>query len=310
MRRMDQMSVIQPQSRIAIFAATLILPLAMITSGCNAKQDLVIQDRQLPEIQLVVDSSAVRLLISHEEAVEKTVLDSWQKSSRSENAEQQLKQLKDVNVNPEQYTPGRSDFLMAMQQQPAVVVHGQAHVAIVRTSLAACTLIPFATDNFVNVRVLEGSDRGKEGWLCSKMISVNDAKSSSVADQAKGGPAIKTTLCDLVTGPDTYNGRVVEIRAVVEHGDEVSLLIDSACSARIWFDTSSADIDEEQYRRIEAYLLRNNGVSTVVGRFDHVGWFSFRSGHGFGHLGQWQSQLVLQSLKGIEAEQVVPKAKK
>jgi hypothetical protein len=61
---------------------------------------------------------------------------------------------------------------MAMQQQPAVVVHGQAHVAIVRTSLAACTLIPFATDNFVNVRVLEGSDRGKEGWLCSEMISV------------------------------------------------------------------------------------------------------------------------------------------
>jgi hypothetical protein len=148
------------------------------------------------------------------------------------------------------------------------------------------------------VRVLEGADRGKEGWLCSEKLGVNDAKSKTVAAQAKAEPPIKTTLCDLVTHPDTYIGRVVEIRAVVEQGFEVSLLTDRSCSARIWFDTTSANLDEEQYQRIESYLRNSNGLASVVGRFDHVGWFDRLKGRGFGHLGQWASQLVMLSFKG------------
>src|SRR5262249_28192765 len=123
-----------------------------------------------------------------------------------------------------------------------------------------------------------------------------------VSDQVNGEPPIKTTLCELVTHPKTYTGRSVEIRAAVEQGFEVSLLVDNTCSARIWFDTTTAKFDEDQYRRIEEYLRNNNEVATVVGSFDHVGWFSRLKGNGFGHLGQWQSQFVLQSFKGADPE--------
>jgi hypothetical protein len=145
---------------------------------------------------------------------------------------------------------------------------------------------------------MEGADRGKEGWLCSEKLGVNDAKSKTVAAQAKADPPIKTTLCELVAHPDTYIGRVVEVRAVVKDGFEVSLLTDSSCSARIWLDTTTANLDQEQYQRIESYLRSNNGLATMVGRFDHVGWFDRLKGNGFGHLSQWESQLVMLSFNG------------
>lgn len=279
----------------SIVAAAFVLAFAALISGCQVQQDLIVQDDKVPDIQLAADSKAVRRLISHEEALEKTILESWQKNAKPENVGQQLK---DVAEHPERYTPGRSDFLLAIQEQPAVVVRGPAHVEIVSTSQAACTLIPFATANFVNVRVLEGPDRGKVGWLCSEKLGVNDAKSKTVA-QAKAEPPIKTTLCELVTHPDTYITRVVEVRAVVEQGFEVSLLTDSSCSARIWLDTTTANLDQEQYQRIYSYLRSSNGVASVVGRFDHVGWFERLKGNGFGHLGQWESQLVMLTFKGV-----------
>jgi hypothetical protein len=283
------------RKRFLIVAAAFGLPYAVLISGCQEKQDLIIRDDKVPNIQLTADSKAVRRLISHEEALEKTIEESWQKNAKPENFGQQLK---DVHEHPERYTPGRSDFLLAIQEQPAVVVRGPAHVEIVSTSLAACTLIPFATSNFVNVRVREGPERGKEGWLCSEKLGVNDAKTKIGAAQAKAEPPIKTALCELVAHPDTYIGRVVEVRAVVKEGFEVSLLTDSSCSARIWLDTTTANLDEEQYQRIESYLRSSHGLASVVGRFDHVGWFARLKGGGFGHLSQWASQLVMLSFKG------------
>jgi hypothetical protein len=297
MRTKNQMGAIRPQSRVRFVAAALVL-VAAATSGCRAKQELIIQDKQVPALQLVTDSSAVSRLISNEETTEEKVLDSWQKNNRPENA---VQRLKDVAEHPELYTPGRDDFLMAMHQQPAVIVHGPAHVEIVKTSLAACTLIPFATTNFVMVRVVEGPERGEEGWLCSEKIGVNEAN-SNVSDQVNVEPPLKTTLCELMAHPETYTGRIVEIRAAVELGFEVSLLVDKTCSASIWFDRTTTKFDEDQYRRMEEYLRNNNDVATVAGRFDHVGWFTRRKGNGFGHLGQWQSQLVLQSFKGADSE--------
>jgi hypothetical protein len=297
-RKENQMSAIQCQSRITIAFVAIVLSLAVLTSGCQVKQDLIIQGKENQEIQLVTDSTAVRLMISNEEAVERAVLDSWQKNSRPENTEQQMK---DVEEHPERYTPGRNNFLALMEQQPRVIVHGRAHLDIVKTSGAPCTLIPLASPDFADVRVREGPDRGKEGWLCSDQIDVNDERNVVVGPST--APPIKTTLCELLADPDKYVGRVVEIRAAVEEGFEVSLLVDDTCSARIWFDQITANLDREHYRRIEAYLRSNNQVATVVGRFDHVGWFSWRFnwlygyGNGFGHLGQWQSQLVMQSFK-------------
>ncbi len=53
--------------------------------------------------------------------------------------------MQDATEHPERYTPGRSQFLVAMQEQPSVVVRGLAHVEIVSTSLAACTLTPLVS---------------------------------------------------------------------------------------------------------------------------------------------------------------------
>jgi hypothetical protein len=283
------------RKRFSIVAAALVLAFAVLLSACQVKQDLIVQDHKVPDIQLAVDSKAVRQLISHEEAREKTILESWQKNAKPEN----VGQLKDLVEHPERYTPGRSDFLLAIQEQPAVVVHGPAHVEIVSTSLAGCTLIPFAAANFVNVRVVEGRDRGKVGWLCSEKLGVNDAKSETLAAQAKAEPPIQTTLCELVTHPDKYIRQVVEVRGVVEQGFEVSLLTDASCSARIWLDTTTANLDQEQYQRIYSYLRSSNGMASLVGRFDHVGWFERLKGNGFGHLGQWESQLVMLTFKGV-----------
>ncbi len=276
-------------------AAAFVLPFVVLTSGCQAKQTLIIRNNERGNLQLVADSRAVQRLISDEEAVEKAVLDSWQKGSTPESTGQKLK---DVADHPERYTPGRSQFLLEMQEQPGVVVRSPAHVKILGTSLAACTVTPFATTNFVNVRVSEGPDRGKAGWICSKKIDDYDAMIGTVAAPAKAEPPIRTTLCEVVTNPDKYSGRVVEIRAVVETGFEVSLLVDNGCSARVWLDIATANLDEEQYRRFDAYLRSNNRVATVVGRFDHLGWFRRLQGDGFGHLGGWQSQMVMMSFKG------------
>ncbi|MGD0135956.1 MAG: hypothetical protein ABSE57_28245 [Bryobacteraceae bacterium] len=281
--------------RFSIVAAAFVIGSFALFSGCQTKQDLIIRNSERLELRLVADSPAVRRLISDEEASEKAVLDSWQKGSRPENTEQQMK---DVTEHPEHYTQGRSQFLLAMQQQPSAVVRGPAHIEILSTSLAACTVTPFATTNFVNVQVSEGPDQGKEGWVCSESIGVHDAVTNTVAVPAKAEPPIKTTLCELVTHPDKYVGRVVEISAVVERRFEVSLLVDNACSARVWLDIATANLDEEQYRRFDAYLRNNNQVGTVVGRFDNLGWFKQIHGDGFGHLGQWQSQLVMMSFKG------------
>ena len=304
------MSEVQSRSSLAFAAfAIVVLVLTLAISGCQAKQNLIVQDKEFPEIHLIADSPGLRQMISQEEAVEAMELNSWQKPV---NPKTLLQQLKDVAENPEKYTPGRSAFLLAMRHQPSVAVHDQAHIEIVSTSLASCTLIAFASAKFVNVRVLDGSDRGEKGWVCSDKINIDDAKSKAALEEAKKQPPVKTTLCEMTGQPDKYVGRVVEVRAAVEQGFEVSLLTDKTCSARIWFDTTTANLDEEHYQRIEESLRRNNGFATVVGRFDHVGWLSRIKSNGFGHLGQWQSQLIMFSFKGSESEPepVVPKTMK
>ncbi len=129
---------------------------------------------------------------------------------------------------------------------------------------------------------------------------MNDTVGDSLKAAAKAGPAIETSLCELVTHPDKYTGRIVQIRAVVEQGFEVSLLVDSACSARIWLDAVSANFDEETWRRFETSLRSNNGVAVCSRGALRSCRTGLRSsmGNGFGHLGAWQSQLVMTSFKG------------
>jgi hypothetical protein len=119
---------------------------------------------------------------------------------------------------------------------------------------------------------------------------------------------IKTTLCDIVKDPERFNGKIVQIRATAMTGFEERLLIDDTCSARIWFEDSMPVRRDKQHERMETYL-RNPPHAVIVmvtGRFDHVGWFTRITGHGFGHLNGWNSQFVLQSVRDVEAKPIDP----
>lgn len=284
-------------NRLAIITVIVVLASAVMTSACQEKQDIRVQGDASQEIRLVADSPAVRALISNEESVQEAVLDSWTKNSSPENIQQDLK---DVADHPERYSPGRKEFLAAMQQQPAVIIHGQDHFEIVKASGAACTSEPLSSPNFILVRISGGSDKGKEGWLCVDQIDP-DYPPNPDREPVKAGPAMEITLCELVTHPGKYSGQTVEVRAIVEQGFEVSLLVDKACSARVWFNTLPVHWDEKEYQRIEEHLHENNQVATIVGRFEHVDRIRQLVGLGFGHLNQWQSQLTLRSFEGMES---------
>ncbi len=45
---------------------------------------------------------------------------------------------------------------------------------------------------------------------------------------------IKTTLCQVVASPDSFNGKLVQFRAVVGKGPESSVLRDEGCFADVW----------------------------------------------------------------------------
>lgn len=150
---------------------------------------------------------------------------------------------------------------------------------------------------------------------------------------------IKATLCDVVKEPGRFNGKIVELRATIRTSFEVSLLVDNTCGAQIWFtvDTIQMGIgkspqpngpavrrkQDEAFRKMQKYLNKQpkDGRSscihcpwyqvtvTAIGRFDHivrdptVPNFKWQ---GFGHLNFYESQLVLQSVKDVEAKRIDP----
>ena len=54
------------------------------------------------------------------------------------------------------------------------------------------------------------------------------------AGQASEARPIKTTLCDVLTHPDDFNGKMIEIRARVRTGFEHSGISDESCGKGTW----------------------------------------------------------------------------
>jgi hypothetical protein len=136
--------------------------------------------------------------------------------------------------------------------------------------------------------------------------------------QTKTDGPIKTTLCEVVAHPERFDGKVVQIRATVVIGFEKRLVVENACSAKVWLADAAVRQDEE-YRLMEG-LIRNQFdgkhdascfgcpsyavVATMTGRFDHVIWLARIIGHGFGHLNGWDSELLLQSVLDVVAKPI------
>jgi len=167
-----------------------------------------------------------------------------------------------------------------------------------------------------------------------------DPSESSKALVPGSNEPVKTTLCELKKEPERFNGKIVEFRATVRNAFEVSQLVDEACAARIWFtgpSTTQVTLgkppepkgrsvtleDDETFRKMRDFLSKQyvpkdkssfcigcplyQVTITAIGRFDHIerdpNTPIFKR-QGFGHLNAFESQLVLQSVKDLEAQPI------
>jgi len=156
--------------------------------------------------------------------------------------------------------------------------------------------------------------------------------------QVKADEPIKTTLCELVKEPELFNGKVVQVRAIVVYGFEASLLRDESCSADIWLaagfsvnltlpgggqkpsDPPVTLTEDSEYRKMGEYLSKNYKTCpycplytvtvNAIGRFDHIEKLRTdpkdRRYVGFGHMNGYESQLVLQFVSDVVAKPIDP----
>jgi hypothetical protein len=76
--------------------------------------------------------------------------------------------------------------------------------------------------------------------------------------QAKAGDPAKTTVCEIARHPDTFDGKLVQVRATVETGveDLPASAADESCGAELKFFTP----DDPQFAR----LLKSKGYRKLV----------------------------------------------
>jgi hypothetical protein len=91
------------------------------------------------------------------------------------NKQEAIKRVLDSLDNAERYAQGRKEFLLAMSQQPGVLVPEKTYVRVLAGSGAVCGLIPGYSFTFVKVRVTSGPFLGREGWMCQGDVGGNVA---------------------------------------------------------------------------------------------------------------------------------------
>jgi hypothetical protein len=167
------------------------------------------------------------------------------------------------------------------------------------------------------------------------IVAVTSAAGSldAATNQAGGDEAaailpapIQATLCQLGIAPERFQGKVVEVRAIVQTGLETSLLRDDGCSTFIWLsgiDSAQTARKDRQYQKMLEYLDKKykpkdgsvcarcplyKVTATVVGRFEHIGKSTLDPKTdpptGFGYLNSYESQLVLQGVSNVLAEPI------
>jgi hypothetical protein len=139
------------------------LAAAFLLAGCNSDQPWVTSNLTL-ETRLISDSPAVRLLISEQEKNDAAEL-RWLRGSHSR--DELVRGGKDRSLHPERYAPTLGTFLDAMAAKPGFSVRGGTLCRLLATSHARCTPYRFDTLVYVKLRIIEGPERGQEGWACA-----------------------------------------------------------------------------------------------------------------------------------------------
>ncbi len=134
----------------------------VLLAGC--KSDPVWTTSSLvSEVRLISDSPDVRLLISEQEKSDAAELH-WLRESRTH--EERVRGVEDRRRHPERYAPTLRSFIDAMAAMPGFAVRGGDSCRLVERSQARCTPDRLDTFSYVKVRIIQGYNRGQEGWAC------------------------------------------------------------------------------------------------------------------------------------------------
>ncbi len=114
-------------------------------------------------VTLITDSPEVRRMLAEEDAREEEV-DHFRREPHTK--EEGFQRLEDMRQHPDQYPPGRTEFLKAMGQMPGISVAGRSYCDLIERSKSTCGRSPIETATFVLVRVTTGRSKGKSGWIC------------------------------------------------------------------------------------------------------------------------------------------------
>jgi hypothetical protein len=143
---------------------------------------------------------------------------------------------------------------------------------------------------------------------------------------------VKTSICEIVRKPDSYDGKLVEVTATESGTWEGSWLLDTHCDEAFWFTTPeiAAEIasitgdtttpkahfrvvEDDEYKGFAQYA--NATVENLQREYDVTGTFvglvqrrkDFKRSpngyaNGFGYLGSSEFQFVLRSVSNIKAQ--------
>jgi hypothetical protein len=97
--------------------------------------------------------------------------------------------------------------------------------------------------------------------------------------QAKAGDPVKTTVCEIARHPDTFDGKRVQVRAIVETGvqDLPAGVTDESCGGELKFFTPDDPhfarlLKSKGYRKLVTDVKKNPVVeATVTGLFKSFG---------------------------------------
>lgn len=168
------------------------------------------------------------------------------------------------------------------------------------------------------------------------LLWVTGVQSNSGASTHK---VILTSVCEVLAKPSAFNGRMIRVRGRVGSGFESFTLEDDSCNGSIWLtspdepesrDPSRPKVQlqrDGKFQQFQYYVSMESSdplaarcggnphcpryevTATLVGRLDYKRLrpprdrkgreVTFRGG--FGHLGQWSSRLVIESVSEVAA---------
>jgi hypothetical protein len=118
-------------------------------------------------VMLLTDSPDIRRLLADEDAHEEEVSRFFREPHTKEES---FQRLEDMRQHPDQYPPGRTEFLKAMTQMPGISVAGRSYCDLIERSKSKCQPSPAVASLYVLVQVTTGSSRGKRGWICEYFV--------------------------------------------------------------------------------------------------------------------------------------------